>query len=188
MTTTKCENCMEEINMPNHSSQLRKLSAISFFQRGAWIQISKLERVSFAAKHCYMPKHIIVCGSYLRSCEDSQPVSSEGNIFRLSQNQSRLCRCPLLFSSFLKLVLGLILFRQIATLKCILLMTIQNGTAHINLKGRVSTVAPDLTGTIFRALGQNTLLSQCPLAQVQTWHFLLYILNDHSCRFNIRID
>ena len=115
-----------------------------------------------------MPKHTIVCGSYLRSCEDSQPVASEGNIFRLSQNQSRLCRCPLLFSSFLKLVLGLILFRQIATLKCILLMTIQNGTAYINLKGRVSTVAPDLTGTIFCVLGRNTLLSQCPLAQVQT--------------------
>ena len=165
MTTTKCENCMEEINMPNHSSQLRKLSAISFFQRGAWIQISKLERVSFAAKHCYMPKHTIVCGSYLRSREDSQPVASE---FRLSQNQSRLCRSPLLFPSFLKLVLGLILFRQIATLKCILLMTIQNGTAYINLKGRVSTVAADLTGTIFCVLGRNTLLSQCPLAQVQT--------------------
>ena len=188
MTTTKCENCMEEINMPNHSSQLRKLSAISFFQRGAWIQISKLERVSFAAKHCYMPKHIIVCGSYLRSCEDSQPVASEGNIFRLGQNQSRLCRCPLLFSSFLKLVLGLILFRQIATLKCILLMTIQNWTAYINLKGRVSTVAPDLTGTIFVFLGK-TLYSRSALwLKYRLDNFLLYILNDHSCRLNIRID
>ena len=70
MTTTKYENCMEEIKI-NLTCQItpvnvRKLSAISFCQRAAWIQISKLERVSFAAKHCYTPKHTIVCGSYLQ--------------------------------------------------------------------------------------------------------------------------
>ena len=33
---------------------------------------------------------------------------------------------------------------------------IQNETARIELKEQVSTVAPDLTGTIFCVLGQNT--------------------------------
>ena len=70
MTTTKYENCMEEIKI-NLTCQItpvnvRKLSAISFCQRAAWIQISKLGRVSFAAKHFYMPKHTIACGSYLQ--------------------------------------------------------------------------------------------------------------------------
>ena len=92
-------------------------------------------------------------------------MASEGNIFRLSYNQSRLCKCPLLFSSFSEPALGLILFRQIATLECIFfLVTIQNEAARIELKQRVSTVASDLTGTIFCVLGQNTLLSQCLFA------------------------
>ena len=55
-----------QLNMPNHSSQLKKAIGHFFFQRGAWIQISKLERVSFAAKHCYTPKHTIACDSYLQ--------------------------------------------------------------------------------------------------------------------------
>ena len=46
-------------------------------------------------------------------------MASEGNIFRLSYNQSRLFKCSLLFSSLSEIALSLSLFRQIATLECI---------------------------------------------------------------------
>ena len=70
-------------------------------------------------------------------------------------------------------------------------MTIQIGTAHINLKGRVSTVAPDLTGTIFLCSWAKHSTLTVPFgSSTDLTFFTLHtqILGDHSCRFNIRID
>ena len=74
--------------MPNHSSQLKKAIDHFFFKEEPGYKYLSLKEFHLQLNIVIRqstPLHVaVIC----RSCEDSQPVASEGNIFRLSYNQS----------------------------------------------------------------------------------------------------
>ena len=78
-----------QLNMPNHSSQLKKAIGHFFFKEEPGYKYLSLKEFHLQLNIVIRQSTPLLVTVICRSCEDSQPVASEGNIFRLSYNQSR---------------------------------------------------------------------------------------------------
>ena len=146
---------LNQLNMPNHSSQLKKaICQIFFFREEPGYKYLSLKESHLQLNIVIRQSTPLLVAVICRSCE--------GNIFRLSYNQSRLCKFPLLFPSFLEIALSIVLFRWIASLECIFFSNDTKRNCLYLTKGASfhSSSRPDWDN--FCVLGQNTLPSQCP--------------------------